>query len=75
MALSQLEINYTSGTNAEAAGAQGVGTGSQYAWDLIRTLLAQSGVDTSALPQTYDELVTALTTGKETVDDFAASAQ
>ena len=75
VALSQLEINYTSGTNAEAAGAQGVGTGSQYAWDLIRTLLAQSGVDTSALPQTYDELVTALTTGKETVDDFAASAQ
>lgn len=75
IALSQLEINYTSGTNAEAAGAQGVGTGSQYAWDLIRALLAQSGVDTSALPQTYDELVTALTTGKETVDDFAASAQ
>ena len=75
MALSQLDINYNMNANATDADAQGTGTGNQYAWDLIRTLLAQSGVDTSALPQTYDELVSSLEAGKNTVDGFTESAE
>lgn len=60
-ALSQLAINYNTTTNASDAKEQGAdGTGSDYAYGLIKGLLQQAGVDTSALPDTYQGFVDAL---------------
>lgn len=60
-ALSQLAINYNTTTNASDAKEQGVdGTGSDYAYGLIKGLLQQAGVDTSTLPATYQGFVDAL---------------
>jgi uncharacterized protein YukE len=60
-ALSQLEINYKAASNTSDSGEQGVGdTGTDYAYGLIKGLLQQAGVDTSALPATYQGFVDAL---------------
>lgn len=60
-ALSQLEINYRAASNTSDAGEQGAGnTGTDYAYGLIKGLLQQAGVDTSALPATYQGFVDAL---------------
>ena len=60
-ALSQLAINYNTTTNASDASEQGAaGTGSDYAYGLIKGLLEQAGVDTSTLPATYQGFVDAL---------------
>ena len=60
-ALSQLEINYRAASNTSDAGEQGAGnTGTDYAYGLIKELLQQAGVDTSALPATYQGFVDAL---------------
>lgn len=60
-ALSQLAINYNTTTNASDAKEQGAdGTGSDYAYGLIKGLLQQAGVDTSTLPDTYQGFVDAL---------------
>lgn len=60
-ALSQLEINYRAVSNTSDAGEQGAGnTGTDYAYGLIKGLLQQAGVDTSALPATYQGFVDAL---------------
>lgn len=60
-ALSQLAINYNTTTNASDAKEQGAdGTGTDYAYGLIKGLLQQAGVDTSTLPATYQGFVDAL---------------
>lgn len=60
-ALSQLAINYNTTTNAYDAKEQGAdGTGTDYAYGLIKGLLQQAGVDTSTLPDTYQGFVDAL---------------
>lgn len=69
MSLSQLDIDYNTSANATEASAQGVNTGTQYAWEMVKSLLTEAGIDTQDLPQSYDELLTAIQDGTLKITD------
>nr|DAH55319.1 MAG TPA: hypothetical protein [Caudoviricetes sp.] len=73
-ALSQLEIDYKQTSNSSDSSGQGVGgTGNEYAYGLLKGLLAEAGVDTSTLPDTYQGFVDALKATTDAANDTAAA--
>lgn len=71
-ALSQLEIDYKQTSNASDSSEQGAGgTGNEYAYGLVKGLLAEAGVDTSTLPDTYQGFVNALKATTDAANDTA----
>lgn len=71
-ALSQLEIDYKQTSNASDSSEQGAGgTGNEYAYGLVKGLLAEAGVDTSTLPDTYQGFVDALKATTDAANDTA----
>lgn len=71
-ALSQLEIDYKQTSNASDSSEQGAGgTGDEYAYGLVKGLLAEAGVDVSTLPDTYQGFVDALKATTDAANDTA----
>lgn len=69
-ALKQLDIDYNMKQNAEDAGTtDSTKTGTNYAYSLMQQLLKESGVDTSALPATWQEFVNALSVVTESANN------
>lgn len=71
-ALSQLEIDYKQTSNSSDSSEQGAGgTGNEYAYGLLKGLLAEAGVDTSTLPDTYQGFIDALKATTDAANDTA----
>lgn len=71
-ALSQLEIDYKQTSNSSDSSEQGAGgTGNEYAYGLLKGLLAEAGVDTSTLPDTYKGFIDALKATTDAANDTA----
>lgn len=81
--LSQLEINYQTGQNAATAASIGAsGTGNDYAYNLIKQLLVEAGIDTSELPATYQDFIDGLSlitdateTTSDSIQDFGKQVE
>lgn len=71
-ALSQLEIDYKQTSNSSDSSEQGAGgTGNEYAYGLLKGLLAEAGVDTSTLPNSYQGFIDALKATTDAANDTA----
>ena len=71
-ALSQLGIDYKQTSNSSDSSEQGAGgTGNEYAYGLLKGLLAEAGVDTSTLPDTYQGFIDALKATTDAANDTA----